>query len=432
MINGITLKDDIWDERISLKNGTTLLLMGSRDEDLVSEPAKTEQPKIFVEDLHPEVSEAIGLPKGLINLGNTCYMNATVQCLRTVPELRSALSKWKIGSSVPGYSANSASDALLATGLKDCFKNLDGVVGIDSSNQSYSPQLLLAAMHRALPHFATKMSDGNFAQQDANECWTEIMRMLQSQLMIPAGTPDEETDVITRYFRGSIENTFKCMESEEEASTKSKESFLQLSCYISQDTKYLQLGLQNRFKPEVVAKRSQSLERNANFTRTSLITRLPAYMTIQFVRFHYKEKERINAKILRDVSFPLRIDMHEFCSPEMQKKMKEFRDKMADQEGNDKIMKQVSFDNDPGSNGTGLYDLQAVLTHKGRSSSSGHYVAWISPRADPGSVNAFAKTDWFEMNDDRVSHVHEDDVKKLSGGGDWHCAYVLLYGPIVN
>ena len=31
---------------------------------------------------------------------------------------------------------------------------------------------------------------------------------------------------------------------------------------------------------------------------------------------------------------------------------------------------------DPGSNNSGYYELQAVLTHKGRSSSSGHYVGW--------------------------------------------------------
>ena len=31
----------------------------------------------------------------------------------------------------------------------------------------------------------------------------------------------------------------------------------------------------------------------------SLISRLPAYLSIQFVRFFYKEKEKINAKILK-------------------------------------------------------------------------------------------------------------------------------------
>lgn len=34
------------------------------------------------------------LPCGLTNLGNSCYMNATVQCLRSVPELKTALRRW--------------------------------------------------------------------------------------------------------------------------------------------------------------------------------------------------------------------------------------------------------------------------------------------------------------------------------------------------
>lgn len=32
---------------------------------------------------------------------------------------------------------------------------------------------------------------------------------------------------------------------------------------------------------------------------------------------------------------------------------------------------------DLGSNNSAYYELQAVLTHQGRSSSSGHYVAWV-------------------------------------------------------
>ena len=36
---------------------------------------------------------------------------------------------------------------------------------------------------------------------------------------------------------------------------------------------------------------------------------------------------------------------------------------------------------------------------------------------------------WLMCDDDEVSPVHEEDVLKLSGGGDWHTAYLLLYAP---
>lgn len=74
---------------------------------------------------------------------------------------------------------------------------------------------------------------------------------------------------------------------------------------------------------------------------------------------------------------------------------------------------------DLGSNNSGYYTLQAVLTHRGRSSSSGHYVAWVRRKDDQ----------WLKCDDETVSVVTSEDVLKLSGGGDWHCAYVLLYGP---
>ena len=77
------------------------------------------------------------------------------------------------------------------------------------------------------------------------------------------------------------------------------------------------------------------------------------------------------------------------------------------------------FEDDVGSNNSGYYELQAVLTHKGRSSDSGHYVAWVKHKGDT----------WIECNDDDIRPIHVDDVMKLSGGGDWHTAYLLVYGP---
>lgn len=41
----------------------------------------------------------------------------------------------------------------------------------------------------------------------------------------------------------------------------------------------------------------------------------------------------------------------------------------------------------------------------------------------------YVSDDWLKCDDDTVSPVTAEEVLKLSGGGDWHIAYVLLYGP---
>lgn len=62
-----------------------------------------------------------------------------------------------------------------------------------------------------------------------------------------------------------------------------------------------------------------------------------------------------------------------------------------------------------------------MLTHQGRSSSSGHYVGWVR--------QSTTEDKWVKFDDDTVSPVTSEEILRLSGGGDWHCAYVLLYGP---
>ena len=80
------------------------------------------------------------------------------------------------------------------------------------------------------------------------------------------------------------------------------------------------------------------------------------------------------------------------------------------------FLKLTSLHTDPGSNNSANYQLSAVLTHQGRSSSSGHYLAWIRHRND----------EWIKLDDDKVSVVTEEDILKLSGGGVCVCVYVCV------
>jgi hypothetical protein len=73
---------------------------------------------------------------------------------------------------------------------------------------------------------------------------------------------------------------------------------------------------------------------------------------------------------------------------------------------------------DLGSNNSGYYRLQAVLTHRGRSSSSGHYVAWVHQKGDV----------WLKCDDDQVSPVTSEEVLKLSGGGTYCILGTFYFG----
>ena len=61
--------------------------------------------------------------------------------------------------------------------------------------------------------------------------------------------------------------------------------------------------------------------------------------------------------------------------------------------------------------------MHAVLTHKGRSADSGHYVAWVRNKDDS----------WTEFDDHQPNPKKLDDILALKGGGDHHMGYLLMY-----
>jgi ubiquitin carboxyl-terminal hydrolase 14 len=71
------------------------------------------------------------------------------------------------GGMVPAQSITAA--------LRDLYDSMD-------KGASIPPIILLQVLHMAFPRFAEKSDHGGFTQQDANECWTELVRMLQQKL----------------------------------------------------------------------------------------------------------------------------------------------------------------------------------------------------------------------------------------------------------
>jgi len=79
---------------------------------------------------------------------------------------------------------------------------------------------------------------------------------------------------------------------------------------------------------------------------------------------------------------------------------------------------------DVGASQTGLYDLVAIITHKGAAADSGHYIAFVARRALTGKED---DEDWVKFDDAKVSVFPAEKLATLDGGGEDSSAYVLLY-----
>lgn len=435
MVKGGLLKDDADWSTLGVKEGQRLMMMGTADE-IVKAPEKG---PVFMEDL-PEEEQVVSLGHGagLINLENTCYMNSTVQCLHSVPELKSAL----IGYPPTGRGSGlDQSSHLLTCATRDLFNDLD------KSVKPVKPMQFWMVLRKKYPQFG-QLHNGVFMQQDAEECWTQLLYTLSQSLISPDSS--ESSNTVKALFGVDLVSRVHCQESGEESSET--ESVYSLKCHISQEVNHLHDGLKHGLKSEL-EKASPSLGRSAIYLKESRINGLPRYLTIQFVRFFWKRESNQKAKILRKVDYPLELDVYDLCSDELRKKLEAPRQILRNaegtklglktgegssaQKGNDVNMPDAkgtqgasngsegssvatSHDGAPSDKDTqltGIYDLVAVLTHKGRSADSGHYVAWV--KQENGK--------WIEYDDDSLILQREEDITKLSGGGDWHMAYICMY-----
>lgn len=325
LIKGGQLKDDADMSKLGLKAGQVIMMMGSpggSGKDLVR---PSEQVR-FLEDMSEaeQAQQADATPAGLMNLGNTCYLNSTLQTLRLMPELQDALANYQGDSS--GMTAG-MTQMDLAAQLSSLYQKMS------ATQLAFPPMNFLTSLRVVFPQFAEKAKSNNgYTQQDAEEAWSQIVQQLGQKVKIKEGDGPEGS-FVDKYMAGEFTSSMVCDEEEAvnggEEAVVSKDQFYKLNCHIDGQTNHLRDGMLAALS-EKLEKKSDVLGRDATYTKTSKISRAPKYLTVHFVRFFWKRETQKKAKIMRKVTFPQELDIVEFCSDDLKKALIPVRDKVRE------------------------------------------------------------------------------------------------------
>eukprot|EP00485_Elphidium_margaritaceum_P010751 CAMPEP_0202687880 /NCGR_PEP_ID=MMETSP1385-20130828/3451_1 /ASSEMBLY_ACC=CAM_ASM_000861 /TAXON_ID=933848 /ORGANISM="Elphidium margaritaceum" /LENGTH=510 /DNA_ID=CAMNT_0049342733 /DNA_START=32 /DNA_END=1564 /DNA_ORIENTATION=+ len=442
-----------------IKNKVLITVMGSTADKSIASTKSTQ----FIEEMTAEQRQKAftELPPGLTNLGNTCYLNASIQALKSASELKEHLQR----SHTTSPNSNTMPSQLGQL-----------MVHLDSHSDAVTPSQFVQYFRGAFPRFATRNEQGMWEQQDADEAYTEIVSALRQDPSFAIDgsgsgttTDNEEkpakVNIINELFEGEFESTMVCSESDAEPELNVTDKFIKLQCFIDTNTRHINDGILGGFK-ETLEKRSELLDRNAVWSKSKSISKLPTYISVQLVRFWWKQKAQKNTKVLRKVIFPEKWDVYGLCNDALKKSIEKYRKlklekedrereqrhavesaAAADGKGKEQKEKEKEKEKEKGKDKdkddqanetgneekmdiddddklellTGYYELCGIVTHKGRSANSGHYI---------GYANDKKRGKWLKFDDDDVTEIKSDDIKQLYGGGDFQMAFLTVFRRI--
>jgi ubiquitin C-terminal hydrolase len=320
-----------------------------------------------------------GTGAGLSNLGNTCFMNATLQCLLHIPAF---VQGFESGGFAAGAHARQAVEGFAGKNVASIFRSLvqqfwDASRG--GGRHSFVPKEMAFNLRAVGRQFRLGR------QEDAHEFFTQLLdRMRDSELRAAGIDPDRvpsdkqrlaQTTFVDRVFRGFLRNQMRCPSCSFESNTYDPFLGLPLSI-MGQRTNSVKSAIESFTQVETLGEgnewRCERCKKKVRATKQMTVHKAPPVLAIMLKRFEFAGFGR---KISKDVSYRLQLRV------------------------------PVS-----GDQREAVYRLTGVLVHAGSTIHSGHYFSYVQG----------ANGSWTCMDDDRVSRASVQEVLSQQ-------AYILIY-----
>ncbi|XP_013774560.2 ubiquitin carboxyl-terminal hydrolase 36-like isoform X2 [Limulus polyphemus] len=318
-------------------------------------------------EIHLEWKKTHKIGAGLVNLGNTCFMNTVIQCLTYCPPLANYLL----------HDNDHVSECKIVGFCMMCELQKHMAWTLDRPGEVVKPLYIYQKLKSIAKHFQFGR------QEDAHEflcyvvdnLWRASLFNIDGNVKLDSSS--KENTVVNHIFGGYYRSQVLCLHCRERSNTY--DHFMDIIVDIK-NIHSLEKALEKFVQPELLqndnAYRCPKCKMKVSAQKRFTVHRAPNVATFQFRRFHYNQM--LGGKITKHVIYPEKLNLRPY---------------MSDTKGVPVI-----------------YRLNAVLVHMGSSCNSGHYFCYVR------NSNGL----WYIMDDARVQQVSLNQVLNQQ-------AYVLFY-----
>ncbi|XP_063244790.1 ubiquitin carboxyl-terminal hydrolase 47 isoform X2 [Bacillus rossius redtenbacheri] len=385
---------------------------------------------------------------GLVNQAMTCYLNSLLQALYMTPEFRNALYKWEF----------------------------DGSEQEESKSIPYQLQKLFLNLQTSTKSAVETTELTRSFGWDSSEAWQqhdiqELCRVMFDALEHKFKNT-KQSDLILRLYEGKMTDYVKCLLCGTEKTRE--DTFLDIPLPVRPFGSSVAYGsveeaLRAFVQPETLDGNNQyfceKCNKKCDAHKGLKFSKFPYLLTLHLKRFDFDYATLHRIKLNDKVVFPDILDLNSFVAvpdsareendamlddsivknddssttdsgsalddescqgTEMTTSTQE-TDYQDDDEGIDMTNGRNLHENEKNrrhtlERGPYLYELFSIMIHSG-SATGGHYYAYIKD---------FSSREWFCFNDQSVTRITYDDIKKTYGGGPMRGYYSGAYSSSTN